>query len=89
MFMVHVQWHQKNLVGLLTSCYVKKCMCWGVWQQLSYLKLSSICTVVGQYGIFSPDVAKETRSSGRNSPERPQKHLWLANGASSLGSAGA
>lgn len=60
MFMVHVQWHQKNLVSLLTSCYAKKCMCWGVWQ-LSYLKLSSICTVVGQYGRFSPVVTKEDK----------------------------
>lgn len=62
MFMVHVQRHQKkNFVSLLTSCHVKKCMCWGVWQQLSYLKLMNICMVVGQYGRFSPDVAKEDK----------------------------
>lgn len=62
MFMVHIQWHQKkNFVILLSSCCVKKCMYWGVWQQLSYLKLMNICRVVRQYEKFGPDVAKEDK----------------------------
>lgn len=62
MFTVHVQWHQKkNFVSLLTSCYVKKSMWWGLWQQLSYLKLMNSCRVVRQYGKFCPDMAKEDK----------------------------